>query len=187
MKIYINQIIRGCTFFPPQLVAKPGIHEAKFNQYGAVSVEIDGRSLGVKLDEFLFLSKEDREEWLKIAHPNIPEIKENDGVKFDKEFTNLGELFIFYLKKYNLGNQNKYSAIMEVKKKTRVFLQQKITISVKDLRMFEKQFDLVDDVYPKNRDLHRANIKKDIERVTTKINVYEDLGKGVIDTKHVIR
>ncbi len=37
--------------------------------------------------------------------------------------TNFGELFILLLKKYNFGNQNKYSAIMEVKKATVVFLQ----------------------------------------------------------------
>lgn len=99
------------------------------------------------------------------------------------EPNNLGELLDSLLKKYNLGNQNKYSAIMEVKKATIALLQRMITISVEDLRMFEKQFDLVDEVYSKNRDLHRANIKKDIERVTTKINVYEALGKGIIDTK----
>jgi polyhydroxyalkanoate synthesis regulator phasin len=43
-----------------------------------------------------------------------------------EEPTNLSELFQELLKKYNLGNQNKYSAIMEAKKAIVNFIKSKM-------------------------------------------------------------
>lgn len=57
-------------------VVKAGIHEAYMNLHGAVSCISDkGKKIGIMLDEFEFLSEEDRQEWLAIAHPNIPRVK----------------------------------------------------------------------------------------------------------------
>lgn len=54
---------------------EPGTHEAHFNKNGAISVMSNKNQLmGVMLDELKFLSPEDREEWIKLAHPNVPGI-----------------------------------------------------------------------------------------------------------------
>ena len=57
----------------------PGIYEAHFNKNGAVSVyNDDGVKIGVKLNEFLFLSKEDLFEWIKIVEPGYPGVIKDD-------------------------------------------------------------------------------------------------------------
>lgn len=68
-----------------------GIHEAHLNKNGAVSVKSENDEMvGVKLDEFEFLTENDRAEWIKIAHPNIPEVSKDEeqsseGIKIDIE------------------------------------------------------------------------------------------------------
>ena len=164
MKIYIPKRVESDFSFISNAFVELAVYEAKINPQGAVSVITkDGTSLGIKLDEFLFLSKEDRDAWINIAHPNIPDIKENDEIKSSEKFTNLGELLNFYLKKYNLGNQNKYSAIMEVKKAICAFLQQKID-------KLEKQ---------KVPGLMHYILLRTIE---SKSEALTDLGKGILPT-----
>ena len=56
-----------------------GIYEANLNPLGAVSVKsVDGEMVGVKLDEFEFLTIEDRNEWINIAYRDIPKVIDHD-------------------------------------------------------------------------------------------------------------
>lgn len=78
MKINVLQDIRADFPFCNSGVVRAGIHEVDMNPHGAVScVSNTGVLIGVKLDEFEFLTIEDRDEWLKIAHPNIPKVTQN--------------------------------------------------------------------------------------------------------------
>ena len=76
------KIIKRIVPESPVMKFKPietGIYDAMLNPLGAVSVKSDdGEFVGVKLDEFEFLTVEDRNEWVNIAHPNIPKVMEHD-------------------------------------------------------------------------------------------------------------
>ncbi len=62
---------KAITFTPIEI----GIYEAILNKNGAVSVKSENDEMvGVKLDEFEFLTANDRQELIKIAHPNIPSV-----------------------------------------------------------------------------------------------------------------
>lgn len=59
--IEITRTVRG-EGFGPRLIAKPGVYIADSNQFGAVSVKLDGGMLGIKPDEFEVV------EWKKNPH-----------------------------------------------------------------------------------------------------------------------
>ncbi|GAH14711.1 unnamed protein product [marine sediment metagenome] len=75
MKIYVVKDIKSDFPFSDAGKVKIGIHEAIMNKHGAISCKSDKNELiGIKLDEFKFISHRDREEWIKIAYPKIPKI-----------------------------------------------------------------------------------------------------------------
>ncbi len=75
MKILILQDVLADFPFLNAGKIKAGIHEAKMNKNGAVSCMSDtGEFIGVKLGEFKFLSSSDRENWVKIAYPDLPKV-----------------------------------------------------------------------------------------------------------------
>jgi len=78
MKIKVIKVIRpeipvlGMSFIPIKL----GIYDVEFNKNGAASVRSeDGKSIGVKPDEFVFLSESDRSEWIRRFNINIPGVQ----------------------------------------------------------------------------------------------------------------
>ena len=74
MKIIILKPVTADFPFKAGTV-KPGIHEATTNKNGAVSCLSDtGDAIGIKLDEFIFYSVVDREKWVRLVIPNIPDI-----------------------------------------------------------------------------------------------------------------
>ena len=76
------KIIKRIVPESPVMKFKPiklGIYEAELNPMGAVSVKSDdGEVVGVKLDEFEFLTVEDRNEWINITFPDIPKVIKHD-------------------------------------------------------------------------------------------------------------
>jgi len=50
-KIRLIKSVASDLPFPPFLVAHPGEYQARCNQHGAVSVEVDGHLLGIKPNE----------------------------------------------------------------------------------------------------------------------------------------
>ena len=59
-KIYLPRTVRSDGFI--RIIAKPGEYEALYNKYGAVNVDINGKSLGIKPCEFEVI------EWQKNAY-----------------------------------------------------------------------------------------------------------------------
>jgi len=77
MKVFVKKNIRSDNYIDYVGIVKKGVHVAIINQNGAISCKSDTFELiGIKLDEFEFLSKEDRESWISIAYPNIPIVRE---------------------------------------------------------------------------------------------------------------
>jgi hypothetical protein len=56
-KIMVLQRVRGDWPIGHHLVAEPGIYVPFLNQYGAVSVEVNGELLGLKPAEFKWVDK----------------------------------------------------------------------------------------------------------------------------------
>jgi len=89
MKIKIIKAIRGGHIVSNLSFStiKPGIYDVDhMNPQGAISIKSeDGKRVGVKPDEFEFLSEMDRYYWIKIAYPNIPSVTKTgiEEPKFD--------------------------------------------------------------------------------------------------------
>lgn len=77
VRVYVPKVVRSEMPMVYKGKILVGFYDANLNPQGAVSVIADdGSDMGLKLDEFLFATKKDRVEWVRIAYPQIPDVIE---------------------------------------------------------------------------------------------------------------